>query len=161
VILVTARDLVVAQTLHFEVFGTMSGYNFKADEQLQAIILRNSETVRFTAGATIFYEGEQVRGMYLIVSGQVDLLLHSAGLVSLQRHATAGCLLGVPASINQHPYSLTATVREDAELRFISVAHLAELMKREPTLTMKLVGMLSEEVRAMRRVFAGPRTVAK
>jgi CRP-like cAMP-binding protein len=90
-----------------------------------------------------------------LVSGKVDLLLHSAGLVSLERHAVPGCLLGVPASINHHPYSLTAVVKEDAELRFISVEALAELMKREPSLTMKLVTMLSEEVRSMRKVFAG------
>ena len=138
----------------------MSAYNFKADERLQGIILRNSETVHAAAGTTIFREGEKVRGMYLVVSGKIDLLLHSAGLVSLQRHATPGCLLGVPASINHHPYSLTAKVKEDAELRFISVQRLSELMKKEPTLTMQLVTMLSEEVRAMRKIFAGPRVAA-
>lgn len=138
----------------------MPGYNFKADEQLQSIILRNSETVLAKAGTVLFKEGEKVRGMYLIVSGKVDLQLHSAGLVSLQRHAVAGCLLGVPASINHHPYSLTGVVKEDAELRFIDVKSLATLMQREPSLTMQLVTMLSEEVRAMRKVFAGPRIPA-
>ncbi len=138
----------------------MPGYNFKADEQLQTIILRNSETLHAKAGTVLFKEGEKVRGMFLIVSGKVDLQLHSAGLVSLQRHAAAGCLLGVPASINHHPYSLTAVVKEDSELRFIDVKSLATLMQREPSLTMQLVTMLSEEVRAMRKVFAGPRVPA-
>ena len=138
----------------------MPGYNFKADESLQAILLRNSETVHAESGTVLFREGEKVRGMFLIVSGKVDLLLHSAGMVSLQRHAISGCLLGVPASINHHPYSLTAVVKEEAELRFLSVKALAELMKQEPSLTMKLVTMLSEEVRAMRKVFAGPKISA-
>jgi len=138
----------------------MPGYNFKVDDQLRSIILRNSEAVHAKAGTTLFREGDKVRGMYLVVSGKVDLLLHSAGLVSLQRPTTSGCLLGVPASINRHPYSLTAVVREDAELRFVSTQELAKLMKAEPTLTMQLVTMLSEEVRAMRKVFAGPRSVA-
>jgi CRP-like cAMP-binding protein len=133
----------------------MASYNFQADEYLQTIILRNAETLHVKKGNTIFREGEKVRGVFLLVSGKVDLLLHSAGLVSLERHAVPGCLLGVPASINHHPYSLTAVVKEDAELRFISVEALAELMKREPSLTMKLVTMLSEEVRSMRKVFAG------
>jgi CRP-like cAMP-binding protein len=133
----------------------MASYNFKADEYLQTIILRNAETLHVKKGNTLFREGEKVRGVFLLVSGKVDLLLHSAGLVSLERHAVPGCLLGVPASINHHPYSLTAVVKEDAELRFISVEALAELMKREPSLTMKLVTMLSEEVRSMRKVFAG------
>jgi CRP-like cAMP-binding protein len=133
----------------------MASYNFKADEYLQTIILRNAETLRVKKGNTLFREGEKVRGVFLLVSGKVDLLLHSAGLVTLERHAVPGCLLGVPASINHHPYSLTAVVKEDAELRFISVEALAELMKREPSLTMKLVTMLSEEVRSMRKVFAG------
>lgn len=138
----------------------MPGYNFKADDQLQSILLRHSETLHAKAGTTLFREGDKVRGMYLVVSGKVDLLLHSAGLISMQRHATAGCLLGVPASINHHPYSLTATVSEDAELRFVSTQQLAKLMKAEPTLTMQLVAMLSEEVRAMRKIFARPRIVA-
>jgi CRP-like cAMP-binding protein len=78
----------------------------------------------------------------------------------MQRQATAGCLLGVPASINRHPYSLTATVSEDAELRFVSTQQLAKLMESEPALTMQLIAMLSEEVRAMRKIFARPRIVA-
>jgi CRP-like cAMP-binding protein len=138
----------------------MPGYSFKADETLQSILLRNSETVHAPSGTVLFREGEKVRGMFLIVSGKVDLLLHSAGLVSLQRHAGPGCLLGVPASINHHPYSLTGVVREDAELRFVDVKSLAALMQREPALTMQLVTMLSEEVRAMRKVFAGPRVAS-
>jgi CRP-like cAMP-binding protein len=138
----------------------MPGYNFKADDQLQSILLRHSETMHAKAGTTLFCEGDKVRGMYLVVSGKVDLMLHSAGLVSMQRQATAGCLLGVPASINRHPYSLTATVSEDAELRFVSTQQLAKLMESEPALTMQLIAMLSEEVRAMRKIFARPRIVA-
>ncbi len=138
----------------------MPGYNFKADEQLQTIILRHSKTVHAESGTTLFREGEKVKGMYLIVSGKVDLQLHSAGLVSMQRQPTAGCLLGVPASINQQPYSLTAKVCEEAELRFISTQELAKLMRAEPTLTMQLVAMLSEEVRAMRKFFASPKSIA-
>ncbi len=121
----------------FSGFRVMASYNFKADEQLQSIILRNSETIRAATGTTLFREGEKVRGVFLLVSGKV------------------------PASINHHPYSLTAVVKDDAELRFISVQTLTELMKREPSLTMQLVTMLSEEVRAMRKVFAGPRVLAR
>ena len=139
----------------------MSSYNFKADEQLQSIIHRNSETVLASAGTIIFKEGEKPRGMYLVVSGKIELLLHSAGLVSLIRRAPAGCLVGVPASINHHPYSLTAKVVETAELRFVSVKTLADLMKSDPFVTMQLVAMLSEEVRAMRKVVAHPGQLAR
>jgi CRP/FNR family transcriptional regulator, polysaccharide utilization system transcription regulator len=138
----------------------MPSYNFKADEKLQAVILRNSESVHVKAGSTLFSEGEKARGMYLLVSGKVELLLHSAGLVSLERRAVPGCLIGVPASINHHPYSLTARVEEDAELRFVSVQKLADLMRRDPWLTMQLVTMLSEEVRDMRKYVANPQKVA-
>jgi CRP/FNR family transcriptional regulator, polysaccharide utilization system transcription regulator len=139
----------------------MSSYNFKADEQLQAILHRNSEAVLASPGTIIFKEGEKARGMYLVVSGKIELLLHSAGLVSLIRRASAGCLVGVPASINHHPYSLTAKVVERAELRFIPVKTLGELMKSDPFVTMQLVNMLSEEVRAMRKVVAHPEQLVR
>ena len=139
----------------------MAIYNFKADDQLQDVIHRNSETIHAEPGVTLFREGEKVRGMYLIVSGKVDLQLHSAGMVTLVRHASPGCLLGVPASINQHPYSLTAQVRESAELRFVPIKVLSDLMKRETGLTLKLIAMLSEEVRSMRKAIANPERVTK
>lgn len=134
----------------------MATYNFKADDKLQAVIHDHSETVHAAPGTILFREGDKARGMFLVVSGKVELLLHSAGLVSLIRQATPGCLLGVPASINHHAYSLTAKVREEAELRFVSTKALAELMRSKPYVTMALVEMLSLEVRNMRQVIARP-----
>jgi len=134
----------------------MATYTFQADAELQKVIEDHSETVTFKKGHIIFNEGDPVRGIFLVIRGKVELLLHSAGLVTLIRRAGVGCLLGVPASINHHPYSLTARVTEDAELRFISVKALALLMRKEPKVTMCFVEMLSREVRTMRQVIAHP-----
>src|SRR3954471_3788368 len=135
----------------------MSSYSFQASPELQKVLTHYSKSVMAKSGEILFRESDPVRGIYLVVRGRVELLLHSAGLVTLARNAVSGCLLGVPASINRKPYSLTARVSEDTELRFISLENLDKLMKTDTQFTMQLVAMLSDEVRAMRGVLADPR----
>jgi CRP-like cAMP-binding protein len=62
----------------------------------------------------------------------------------------------LPAAISGTPYSLTAEVLSDSELAFLSREELVSLMQSDVSLSLKLVELLSQEVRAMRDVIAGP-----
>jgi CRP-like cAMP-binding protein len=78
------------------------------------------------------------------------------GKIYLEEIVGRGGLLGLPAAISGTPYSLTAEVLSDSELAFLSREELVRLMQSDVSLSLKLVELLSQEVRAMRDVIAGP-----
>ena len=78
------------------------------------------------------------------------------GHVHFEEMVEPGGLLGLPAAISGNPYSLTAEVIDDAELSFLTRQELVGLMQDDIRLSMRLVELLSKEVRAMREIIAKP-----
>jgi CRP-like cAMP-binding protein len=105
-------------------------------------------------GAMLFQEGKTSSGIYLVVSGRVQTSM--ANDVKVARTAEAGSLLGVPATINGAAYSITATVKEDAELIHVSRAQLLELMRTNPAVALSIIDVLSKEVRELRLAIKAP-----
>jgi CRP-like cAMP-binding protein len=68
--------------------------------------------------------------------------------------AEAGSLLGLPAIISNEPYSMTAMVRKGSEVRFVSRHDFEDLMRAEPSLSLKVLPVLAAEVRAARQAFS-------
>src|SRR4051794_14544360 len=87
--------------------------------------------------------------MYLIVSGSVQTHIGS-GVNHEPRVAESGSLLGVPATINGVAYSISAKVKEDAELIHVSCPQLLELIRSNPAVALSIIDLLSREVREMR-----------
>ena len=109
------------------------------------------------AGALLFNQGDEVTGVYILSKGRARLTLRSPdGKIHLEEIVGRGGLLGLPAAISGTPYSLTAEVLSDAELAFLTREELVGLMQSDVSLSLKLVELLSQEVRAMRDVIAGP-----
>jgi CRP-like cAMP-binding protein len=134
----------------------MSAFGLVADIELQAI-LRNyaSEVVKRNAQDCIFRQGQEPNGFYLINHGSVRLSMESAkGQRVMERVVGEGCLVGLPATANGRPYSLTCEVVEDVELTYLSRKDFANLMKCESGAALKLLGLLSSEVQAVRREVA-------
>ena len=83
----------------------------------------------------------------------------SAGEEILSRVVGQGCLVGLPATVNGHPYSLSCEVIKDAVLEYLSHGDLARLMRSELDAAMKLLELLSIEVQAVRSEIAEPRLI--
>jgi CRP-like cAMP-binding protein len=105
----------------------------------------------YEAGERVFSEGKKCVGVFVVLSGTVRLFLRSGSDSRLlERVATAGCVLGLPASISGAAYSLTAEAMERAELVHVSRARLTKLMQSDTVSAIKLLGLLSGEVRTLR-----------
>ena len=77
----------------------------------------------YPKGATLFMEGQPVRGVFIICSGSVKLSTSSAdGKTLIVRIADPGEVLGLAATVTGKPYELTADVIEPAQANFISRA---------------------------------------
>ena len=129
----------------------------QAPGELQDALRTTSKTIRTTATPVIFRQGEAARGVFLVEKGTVKLSIRSEQDDTIfERVLGAGSLLGLPATINNVPYTATATVVEDAELTFVSRDELLEMM-RQPALAMKILQLLSQEINDMRGVIVGGR----
>jgi CRP-like cAMP-binding protein len=131
--------------------------SFKVDTELETKLLGKARNISMQAGALLFNQGDAVTGVYILSKGRARLTLRSIdGKIYLEEIVGRGGLLGLPAAISGTPYSLTAEVLSDSELAFLSREELVRLMQSDVSLSLKLVELLSQEVRAMRDVIAGP-----
>jgi CRP-like cAMP-binding protein len=115
--------------------------SFKVDTELETKLLGKARNISMQAGALLFNR---------LTLRSID------GKIYLEEIVGCGGLLGLPAAISGTPYSLTAEVLSDSELAFLSREELVRLMQSDVSLSLKLVELLSQEVRAMRDVIAGP-----
>jgi hypothetical protein len=85
-------------------------------EELQRI--GKHQTVE--SGTTLFERGEQNRGLFVVTSGRFAL---SSGddPVRVTRIAEKGSLLGLPATVRDAPYSLTAEAVTDSAVESLAV----------------------------------------
>lgn len=131
----------------------MAAFRITADVDLQeAMRKHSSSTIQVKAREYLFHQGEEARGCYLIKRGVLSLFMESsAGKRILGRELGEGCIVGLPATINGNPLSLTCRVVEDAELAFLSRNDLAELMRNNVSAAMKILNLLSTEVQSTRK----------
>lgn len=102
-------------------------------------------------GTVLFRAGEQVRGAFVIHSGEVKLTLPTDADVYPVRVVGSGAVIGLPATFSGEPYSLTAEVAKDCELDFIPRRRLLNLLLQNPKAGFQIVRMLSEGIFRMRR----------
>ncbi len=131
----------------------MAGFKMVADAELQDSLCKYaSSTVEVNARNYLFRQGDEARGCFLVRRGVVLLYMEArAGKRVLGRELGTGGIVGLPATLNSNPLSLTCRVLEDAELAFLSRNDLTELMRNDVGAAMKILDLLSTEVQATRK----------
>jgi len=126
-----------------------------ADRALvQALELR-SRPVSCIKGGTLFKQGDAPCGLYILKSGEANLMMASrSGKPVLCVHAEAGSLLGLPGVIANEPYTMTALVHAGSEVTFITRGDFEDIVRTEPSLYPGVLHVLAAEVRAARRAIA-------
>ena len=129
--------------------------SFEADAELIKELEKRSQPISCREGRVLFQQGTVPTGLYILQSGEANLMLESTtGKAVRCLRAGAGCLLGLPAIIGNEPYSLTAMVRRSAKVRFVTRADFEDVMQANPSLYPKLLRVLAAEVRTARRAFS-------
>jgi CRP-like cAMP-binding protein len=100
----------------------------------------------------LFRRGEAAFGMFLVLKGKVSLDFGVDGSNPLNTSYGPGALVGLPATLTGHNYSMTATVTEDAEVGFISMKALLELLGSRPEFCQQLLTILSARVAQTDRI---------
>jgi CRP/FNR family transcriptional regulator, cyclic AMP receptor protein len=126
-------------------------YDCVPEGELAAEVLRRSSPFAFPIDRVLFREGEAPNGIFLVRNGSVTLTLLSGGQVVMCARAEAGSLIGLPSTVSEKPYSMTAKATHGAEIRRLSPEGFRELMKTHPGLSIEVIRILAGEVRAVRQ----------
>jgi CRP-like cAMP-binding protein len=125
---------------------------FQAPPEICEKLQRIGKHTTVAPGTILFKRGEQNRGLFVVASGRFALA-SGDDPVSVTRIAEKGSLLGLPATVRDAPYSLTAEAVTDCDVYVVSPAEFRALLTNNPTVGMAVVSILAEEVFEMRRVF--------
>jgi CRP-like cAMP-binding protein len=134
----------------------MTSMGVRADLDLQAALTAHATSHEvYEPGGFVFKEGSKCRGVFLVISGSIRVFLPTNRSTELmERVATPGCVLGLPSSVSGEAYSLTAEAIQRSEAVHISRASLTKLMQSDTASAIKLLGLLSGEVRTLRTEMA-------
>jgi CRP-like cAMP-binding protein len=123
---------------------------FQAPRELQAAVKEIGSAKTIKTDAIIFKQGDPPKGVFLIESGKIVLSLKKRGAKKAFWLADAGSLLGLPSTVRNVPYSLSAVATEDTKVVFVSRTKMQDLLLSNPELCFEAVQILAIEVRSLR-----------
>jgi CRP-like cAMP-binding protein len=101
--------------------------------------------VSFKAGQLIFKEGESGKFMYVIIEGEVDVIVGGKHVDTVG----AGKILGEMALIDTGPRSATAISKTDCKVVPISRAHFIYLVQQRPNFALEVMRVMADRLRRM------------
>ncbi|HXH37097.1 MAG TPA: Crp/Fnr family transcriptional regulator [Thermoanaerobaculia bacterium] len=114
---------------------------------IESTLLHNQTLEIWPAGRTLFYEGEEPRGVYVIHSGIVDLIFSAKdGRAKALNEGRPGQIIGLSSVFSHRPHDYTATVRTTSNLGFVDDATFHRLLENTPAMLFGVLRLLSEDV---------------
>jgi CRP/FNR family cyclic AMP-dependent transcriptional regulator len=106
-------------------------------------LFRNSETQEFAGGETIFKTGEEGKLMYVVMEGEVDILVGT----TLAETVAAGGIFGEMALIDRHNRSADAVVRTNCKLVVVDQRRFQFLVSETPYFALQVMAIMAERLR--------------
>jgi CRP-like cAMP-binding protein len=109
--------------------------------------LQGAEQIEhWPAGKVLFAHGDEPRGVYVIHSGDIDLLFARNGVSKPLQVAHPGDVVGLSNIISNSRYEYSATTRSAARIGFIPVSQFRRLLEEIPSLWFPVLQSLSEDI---------------
>jgi len=129
----------------------LSGDGYFCD--LKPKVLAAFETLKITntypKGATLFTEGEDANGVYMLCKGRVKLSAYSSdGKALILRIANAGEILGLSAAIGDTPHKATAEVLENCQVNFVRKPDFLRFLREQADAGFNALRQLSNNYHA-------------
>ena len=130
---------------------TASSKSFECPESVRNELTKIGKTRRVREGTILFRKGQAPKGAFLVLEGRVAF---SSGEdpVRITRIAEEGSLLGLPATVRNKPYSLTAEAVTKLRVCQVPTAKFRELLGTNAALGLTVVNMLAEEISILRKL---------
>lgn len=103
-----------------------------------------SSTATYPKGAILFVEGQEPRGVFILCTGRVKLYGAAAnGKSVIFRIADAGEIIGLPSTLCDKPYEVTAEVLQPTQANFIRRDAFLAFLRQHGDAALKVAEMLS------------------
>jgi len=118
---------------------------------------------QFEPGATLFVQGDRVRALHLIETGNVHLVRHQIGGFALTLHRAGVGAVVAEASLFSDTYHCDAVAMQDTRTIAIAKPVIQRAMTDDPALAQNWAAYLAHEVQAtrLRAEILALRTVAE
>ena len=101
-------------------------------------------TAVYPKSAVLFIEGQQPRGVFVLCAGKVKLSTSSSeGKTLITKLSDAGDVLGLNATISNHPYEVTAEMVEPGQANFIPWDALLRFLREHGEVALRVAEQLS------------------
>jgi CRP/FNR family cyclic AMP-dependent transcriptional regulator len=97
----------------------------------------------YSAGQTIFFEGESGNVMYGVVEGEVEITLRGKHLDTIE----AGGIFGELALVDDSPRSATAVAKTNCQVVRISEERFAFLVEQTPYFAVEVMRIMADRIR--------------
>lgn len=125
-----------------------------APDELRPHLIAIGDPLHLPRGNYLFRHGDAVTGVFLIMNGAVRLGLEGDLPAFPWRTLGPGSLLGLPATLSDATYSLTAQVIDDVDLVFVAREPLLNLLREQQHLCFQVMNILTEELTQTRKALA-------
>jgi len=123
--------------------------NKYCSDEWKPIITHNKTSTDYPAGATIFSEGEPVKGIFEIYSGKIKVVSsYGAKLERIVNLATAEQILGYQGLGGDMIYPVTAITLEKSQVTFIPIDIFYKAVKANPEMALYLVKYYADQLEA-------------
>jgi CRP/FNR family cyclic AMP-dependent transcriptional regulator len=131
------EDCVACPLLKDRVFCNLSSVSL---QNLDAI----SSSATYPKGAVLFVEGQEPSGVFILCNGRVKLYgAASTGKSVIFRIAEAGEIIGLPSTLSDKPYEVTAEALEPTQANFIRRDLFLSFLRQNGDAALKVAEMLS------------------
>jgi CRP/FNR family cyclic AMP-dependent transcriptional regulator len=115
---------------------------------LSPLALQQLNEIKSTAvypkGAVLFIEGQQPRGVFVLCTGKVKLSTSSSeGKTVITKISDAGDVLGLNATISNHPYEVTAEMIDPGQANFIPRDAMLRFLRQHGEVALRVAQQLS------------------
>jgi CRP-like cAMP-binding protein len=123
---------------------------YKASPQLMSKFIEKAEIRMYARDHVLFRIGERAHGVYLILNGEIELVLPLAEGSAIGFLADSGSLIGLPAAFTDEPYSTTAVALTELEMAVMEPEKFCRMVESSPPLSLEVLRILAGETRAIR-----------
>jgi CRP-like cAMP-binding protein len=112
-----------------------------------ATLLNSSaEYLEFTTGDTIFRQSERCRGLYLVISGQLQRKANRLQTRLILGSSHAGEIVELAAALGDRVHTYTLVAQSPGSLLLLPMEPLDQALQLHPPLRMRLLEELAREV---------------